>query len=86
VGPSLGENYRERPVPFQVPVKIIGSISDVEEGGVDLRSLHASIACERLGAKVVLHYTAVFAEPGTTALVYQNITITHSVRGNTRVG
>jgi hypothetical protein len=73
-------------VPFQVPVKVTRAIADVNEGGVNLLSLQAGVVREGLGAKVVLHNPAVFAEPRTTTLVHQDIAVSHSVGGKPQNG
>ena len=62
--------HRVRLVPLQVPVKVVGTITDVHEGDIDLLSLQARVARERFGAKVFLHYTTVFAESRAAALVH----------------
>lgn len=64
------DGHRERVVPLHVFVKVMGTIANVHEGGIDLLPLQAGVAREGLGAKVVLHYTTVFAEPRAAALVH----------------
>ena len=65
-----------------MPVKVIGAVANVCEGGIDLLALQAGILGEGFDAKVVLHNPTMFTESRTTALVHQNVTISHSVGGN----
>lgn len=61
--------HRERTAPLQMSVKVMGVIADVHKGDIDLLSLQVSVACKGLGAKLVLHYSTVLAEPRAAALV-----------------
>ena len=49
-------------------IEVLGTVSDVHEGGIDLLALQTGVVLEGLRAKVVLHDATMFAEPRTSAL------------------
>lgn len=73
----------KRAVPFHVFVKVLGSTTNVDEGGINLLPLQADVAGEGASAKVVLHYATMPAEARAATLMDQDIAISHSVEGTT---
>ena len=65
-------------------IEVTRAVAYVHEGDVNLLALQAGVVLEGLGAKVVLRDATIFAEPRTSALVHQNITVSHSGWGKAR--
>ena len=69
-----------------MPLKIIGTISHIHEGGIDLLALQVGVLRKGFDAKAVLDNAAVLAKSGTSALVNQDITVSHPVGGKPQNG
>ena len=65
-------------------IKVMGTVADVHESGIDFIALQAGVVLEGLGTKVVLRDATMFAELRTSALEHQNITPSHSGWGKAR--